>query len=155
MTTTVAYIHLTDWGVCLGGEHTSARLWIDHHHENVEQEMTTGLAGRLNKKDGSRLNRPGDVTCRFESEESATRQSVEVCREKYPQVELIIVGSAATADPQPIAWCADGRIGASLRMLNEEFEAERKRIGGWDYNSKMREISDRWDTYTKQHNLKV
>ena len=142
------FIDLTSWGACFNGEHYSGYIYGPEGRTELTHKMTTGLASRLNKKDGTTIYKPGETTGRFETKESAIRKGIETAREKYPDARIVILGDCSTANPQQVAWCADE---AKMAVLNEIWK-EQEILYADDLNpyrehgEKMDELFRRWES---------
>lgn len=140
----IAHIRLTDWGIALNGEHFSVDVWYDDKSFEIKHELTTGQAGRLNKKDGGRSNRPGDKSYRFETEQGAIKEAVNFCRSNFSPIDVIFVGNPAWADPMPVAWAADKNIEETLTSLADQYE------GVDDCSGEYYDIIKKWDECLNQ-----
>lgn len=117
-------IELTNWAFSLGGEHFSGFVYsLGGEREEIKQIMTSGLASRLNKKDGGISYKEGATTHRFETEESAIKKGIELSIKKYPNIKYILFGSYAVADPQKIVWCRNEHLKDKLNLIFTEFDA--------------------------------
>lgn len=115
-----AYLVVTEWAMSMGGEHFSGRLYGDGMDDNIniEQEMTTGLAGRLNKKDGGRSHRPGEFTSRFETKESLYAEAEKKALELNPDLEILFANTMASVTYT--IWAKDKE---RMERMNELWEA--------------------------------
>lgn len=115
-------LHVLWWGAAINGEHYSGDIYIcGHGTVDLDQKMTTGLAGRLNKKDGSRVNRPGDKTSRFEDIESLDTAAIETAKKIRPEIKLITVGDYESP-PCRVVYCNNNDIKARLVKIYNEYE---------------------------------
>lgn len=149
----IVTIELRCWAASIGGEHYTAAMYKGgegFEKTEIRHNMTSGLAGRLNKKDGCRNYRPGDSTGRFETESSAIKRGIEAAREKYHDIKCILVGSYAVADPQKIVWCENKSLMDEANKLWTEFEAFYDKTNNpWrKHEKRMMELSDKWEKLT-------
>ena len=141
-----ANLSLTDWGVCINGEHFSADITYKSESIEVDQEMGSGLAGRLNKKDMTRSNRPGDRTLRFETEKSAIEASVAEARKRWPDMKFILVGHGT---PGFIPWSVHPLVQAQMNKLYGELEGYHTFTNSLEVRDRKDEIYDEWDKLFK------
>jgi hypothetical protein len=122
----VAHLDVLDWGGAFNGEHFQG--WVRWTAKDTIQEakLTNALsvaeAKLLNKKDndaryaGSFLWKPGDKSERFFSLRDIENAAVSFCR-KHEEIGLLVNASYATAQPAPILYCVNSRVGRKLGRI--------------------------------------
>ena len=146
----IAYIELTDWGIAFNGEHFTSTIRTesgDQWNHHVQHQLTTGAAGRMNKKDGSRLNRPGDMSGRFETEESAIKESIKQIRKEWPYVKIIILGNNCYCNPQKVVWAVDEGHMNVMNEMYEEYElvANTSKEFWMTHRAEIEQLEEEWD----------
>lgn len=141
----IAYISISSYaGFAPNASHFYGRLRIGTEEVDLSYAMTRDQAARFNK-DGRRtgddfINRPGDVTCRFFSEEDVRAAAIQEVKNR-PEVDLLLEGSKYICDPMPVLWAKDEEFGQRL----QELYLEAKSVKFWERDEKaMEEISQRW-----------
>ena len=138
-----------NWSVALNGEHYMGYIYSDGVKTEITHKMTTGLAERLNKKDGCKCYKPGNETFRFETKESIIRKGIELAKTIYPNVKCIIVGDISVADPQETVWCIDEEVKNKLNEIWKEQESyyliSNNPYNNSDIHKKMDELFYKWN----------
>jgi hypothetical protein len=106
----IVCVETLDWSYSAGGEHYYATMKTmktmktnNAKNANIEERielektLTAKEANYLNKKDGCDPEfyeyKAGDKTNRFSSIEDVTAEALKLCKEKFPDVKLILHGS--------------------------------------------------------------
>lgn len=121
-----ASINLTWWGVSAGGEHYTAKCYVDGEFYETTYKLTAFQAKALNKKSGESyaIYFKGDECRRFFSRTEAVFESVKLILKKNKEVEIIGIGSLGTVliNPSEIAYCRDQHLFVKLNRLYRDYE---------------------------------
>lgn len=96
------YLELAIWP---DGRHYYAKLVCAASHRdtyNLEHNITDYQARDMNKRDGTSNWKRGMLSARFMSREEAIATAKKVWRKWKPDAKVLILGSSAVLDPQPV-----------------------------------------------------
>lgn len=149
----IAYVSLTSWAYCIGGQHFTAKAYCGNDSiDNIDYKLSRSQTLSLNRKDDYYFPdgryKVGERCDRFFTEEQAIVEGIRACRKKWKTLKVIIQGDRAVAQPQQIAWCPNDKNKNGLNVLYEAMELlYEKNNGPWtNHRRTMQKICDRWET---------
>jgi hypothetical protein len=147
----IAHIETLCWSFSMGGEHYTAKAECgDESIDKIEYNLSRSQALSLNKKDSSlgiSQYKVGEKSYRFFEEKEAVVKGVEACLGKWKELKIIIHGSSATAQPQPVVWCVDGKIKNGINKLSDKMKKlYKEHRDPWTSHEKtMDRLCDKWN----------
>lgn len=119
------YLELSIWPT---GSHYYATLrTIGGIKLELDHNITDYQARQMNKSDGSSTWKRGMLSTRFLTREDAIARARKVWKTWQPRAKVLILGSCAVIDPQPVL-VAPRVYKAKVNRMVELME----KIGGWD-----------------------
>jgi hypothetical protein len=120
----VTHLEISSWdGLSFGATHDYGHLWNGNERVQVEKKLTQAEADKLNEKDGTNTYRQDSTTERFEAEEDIIRFSVKVYKHRFPESNMLVLGSPVSYEPKVIL---DYPVGFdATKALNIFLEAEK------------------------------
>ena len=125
--TKIATVYITSFAGCIGGEHYTAIVRYGDERVEAKYAMDESQTRDFNKKyredAGATFGRfrVGQMTTRFWTKEAAYARCIEIVREKWPNVKLILDGYEC--NPSKPIWCSSKRTQNMLNRMYLKAEA--------------------------------
>ena len=149
----IAYLDITSWvGYSFEASHYYGKLkdrtrgkFLDNWIE-LERQLTAADIKAFNKEDRSFRYEVGDLTTRFNSEQSVIDKALSMVEEL--EIDVLYEGDPTYAEPQKIIF---SNTGFDINKANEIFE--KFDVLDWDKNEEEKEVTQK--QWTKITGLKV
>lgn len=119
---------------------TLIQAYGDQDRVEVEYRLSAARARKMTREDEGFTWREGSLTTRFESREDIIPAAIKLY-EKFPDADLLILGSNMLAEPQPVL-IGPSPLKEQVTMMYERCEE----LGWWDgpNEAECQEIDREW-----------
>lgn len=120
---------------------TLIQAYGERKRVEVQYRLSAALARKMTREDEGFTWREGSLTTRFESREDIVPAAIELYEERFPDADLLILGSNITAEPRPIL------VGPSpLKERVTDIYEQCENLGWWDgpNQKECEKLSDEW-----------
>ena len=144
----IAHLDISSWvGISIGADHVYGKICYQGDEISVMRILTKEDAHRLNIKDkteiGFAMYSEGEECKRFDTRSELIKKAIEIVKEKYPQVDLLLRGSGASVSCNEALW---GKDQQKVDRINKLYrEADKLDFYSGKDDDRMEELDDEFE----------